>query len=54
LNIKKRRAGSGLSQAKLARRVGVTRSHLANVENGRRSLTDALKQKIVRVLSKGA
>jgi transcriptional regulator with XRE-family HTH domain len=36
MNIKKRRLRSKLTQAKLARRVGITRSHLSNVENGYR------------------
>jgi transcriptional regulator with XRE-family HTH domain len=52
-DIKKFRVHAGWTQAKTARMVGITRSHLANVENGHRPLHDDLKRKLTRVL-KGA
>ena len=36
MKIKAKRRKLGLSQSQLARRVGCTRSHIANIENGHR------------------
>jgi len=54
MDIKQRRVRRGLTQAKVARQIGITRSHLANVENGHRPLSDDLKRRLRKVLKQGA
>ena len=48
--IKKRRAGLGISQYELADKVGFSRSHSANLENGHRQLTTEHVRVIARAL----
>lgn len=44
------RERSGLTQTALARLVGTDRSHLSNIENGRRNCSDELVIAIARAL----
>jgi transcriptional regulator with XRE-family HTH domain len=46
-----RRAVLKMTQAELARRVGVTRSYISMLENGERLLTDELLQRIAAALN---
>lgn len=45
-----RRAILKMTQAELARRIGVTRNYVSMIEKGERPLTDELRQKISAAL----
>lgn len=49
--LKALRAASGLGQAALAKRVGIARSTLATIEQGRAPITDAMAERLRRALA---
>ena len=49
--LKKARQERGWTQAKLARRIGVKRSSLANFENGHRAIGEHMAKRIDKVLT---
>lgn len=49
--IRRLREAAGLSQAELARRAGISRSLVCEIESGTRSLTPATRTKIATVLA---
>jgi transcriptional regulator with XRE-family HTH domain len=48
--IKEWRLEKGWTQEKVAKRIGVSRSHYSNFENGHRLLPDAMMGRIAKVL----
>jgi len=48
--VKAIRGKRGLSQGELAKRIGATRSHVANLENGHRKLTPLHVDRIAKAL----
>jgi len=50
LQLKHRRERAGLTQRKVAKRLGVTRSHIANLENGHRVISAEMRREFVRAL----
>lgn len=52
--IRGKRRAAGLTLAELGRRASVSRFHLCNVERGRRGLSTASLERVLRVLSDAA